>query len=101
MALTSSGSGASPRRGFNVSFVSLKPEYKIIRATATPTYPSTGKSVHLEAKRDNATVLEVTTSPRASNPAALRADELIFFPISTLNLESQILNNIENKIIYK
>ena len=40
-------------------------------------------------------MVEVNTSPKASVPAALRADELILLPKSLLNFESHILNPID------
>ena len=45
-------------------------------------------------------MVEVNTSPKASVPAALRADELILLPKSLLNFESHILNPMDiNKSI--
>lgn len=40
-------------------------------------------------------MVEVNTSPKASVPAALRADELILLPKFLLNFESQILNPMD------
>ena len=43
-------------------------------------------------------MVEVNTSPKASVPAALRADELILLPKSLLNFESHMLNHIDKSI---
>ena len=53
------------------------------------------KFVNLDAKRDIVTTKVVNTSPNASVPEAINADELIFFPSLILNLLSQILDIIE------